>query len=216
MSGVLLELGNFIITPLLRWIFLFLSVVISILQYLNEPQRFSSVKSILGISYKWYLYGFAILTCVTTTLTIIGLWGSIPFTDKLPDYWYIYFLVLYLAIITQITLDSKEYKNDGTFNPPPSYMFPHEYRIIVSYIGLVIDTIVMIQIFIYLGIADITKKTVLNHYVLERFGGWYEGNKLDFIFEWFGIIDVFVKVYILFLQINFQACQYNLPSSWNA
>ena len=60
------------------------------------------------------------------------------------------------------------------------------------------------------------KKTLFSHYILERFGGWIEGNKLDFIFEWSGMIDVFIKIYILLLQKEFIACEYGLPSSWNA
>ena len=47
-------------------------------------------------------------------------------------------------------------------------------------------------------------------------GGWIEGNKLDFLFEWSGMIDVFIKIYILLLQTGFNACEYGLPLSWNA
>ena len=37
---------------------------------------------------------------------------------------------------------------------------------------------------IYYGIADYAKKTIISRYFLERFGGWYSGNKMDFIYEW--------------------------------
>ena len=74
----------------------------------------------------------------------------------------------------------------------------------------------MLQLYIYNGIADSSKKTLLSYYLLERFGGWITGNKLDFIFEWSGMIDVMIKIYILLLQKNFVACEYGLPPSWNA
>ena len=61
-----------------------------------------------------------------------------------------------------------------------------------------------------------SKKNLLSYYILERFGGWVKGNKLDFLFEWSGMFDVFIKIYILLLQKNFSACEYGLPSSWNA
>ena len=70
--------------------------------------------------------------------------------------------------------------------------------------------------YIYFGVADNTKKTIASTYFLERFGGWAAGNKLDFIFDWSGLIDTIIKIYIVLLQTNFQACYYNLPSSWNA
>lgn len=215
-SSILYALAEFITTPFLRWIFLLLGIIITILQYLNEPQRFSYYKSFDGLQYKWHLYLLAIFTCITTVLTVIGLWGTIPFTTMLPEYWYIYLFILYLVIMTQITIDSPQYSDDGTLNPPPSYMFTQKYRVMIAYTGLIIDVIIMLQIYIYFGIADISEKTILSRYILERFGSWIEGNKLDFLFEWSGLIHIGIKIYILLLQKNFHACNYGLPPSWNA
>ena len=209
-------LAEFIITPLFRCSTLLLTIILTILQYLNEPQRFSYITAGSGLSYKWHLYALAIFGGISTILTFIALWIQIPFTDKLPDYWYIYLFILYLAIITQITVDSPQIIDDGTFNPPPIYMFPQKYRVLLAYVSVVVDALIMIQLYIYFGIADVTKKTVVSRYILERFGGWYAGNKLDFLFDWSGIIDTLLKIYILILQQNFSACAYNLPPSWNS
>jgi hypothetical protein len=214
--GILNDLAEFLITPLFRWIALFLSTILGIVQYLNGPQRFSYTIASSGLSYKWHLYGIAVFSGITTMLTYIGLWSEIPFTNYLPDYWYLYIFILYLAIITQITIDSKQYSNDGSFNPPPSYLLPQEYRVLLAYISFVFDTLIMIQLYIYFGVADTTKKTILSTYFLERFGGWIPGNKLDFIFDWSGLIDTSIKVYIILLQTSFNACEYDLPTSWNS
>jgi len=216
MSDLLYSLAEFITTPIFRWLFILLGIILTIFQYINEPQRFSYVKSFEGLSYKWHLYLIAIIIGVSTVLTVIGMWLTIPFTDKLPDYWYVYLFIIYCAIITQITLDSPQYTDDGTFKPPPEYMLPQKYRVLISYVGLVIDIVIMLQIYIYSGISDFSKKTVVSRYVLERFGGWEPGNKLDFLFDWSGILDVLLKVYVLLLQTNFRACDYGLPPSWNA
>jgi hypothetical protein len=147
----------------------------------------------------------------------MGLWINTPSRDAipLPDNWYIYLFILCMAIITQVTLDSPEVIDDGSFNPPPSYMLPDKYRIMLTYASLVVNIVVMIQAFIYFGIADISKKTVLSRYFLERFGGWYVGNKMDFVYEWSGMIDIIISSYVLYLQSNFRACEYGLPPSWN-
>jgi hypothetical protein len=216
MYGIFDSLSDFIVTPLLRWIFMGLAFFITILQFLNEPQRFSFKKAFSGLSYKWHLYIIAVLGCITFTLMLLGMWITIPFTDKLPDFWYIYVFVLYIAIITQITVDTKQIKDDGSFNPPPAYILPQKYRVLLSYATVIIDVIILLQMYIYFNIADKEKKTLLSRYFLERFGGWYEGNKLDFLFEWSGVIDVLFKVYILYLQKNFRGCDYGLPPSWNA
>ena len=213
---ILSELSEFIVTPLSRWLLLLLGIIITIIQYLNTPQRFSFKIAEFGIPFKWYIYILCMFNLFTSCLTTIGQWTTIPFTDALPEYWYIYIFILCFAIITQITVDSKEIVDDGSLNPPPLYMYPQKYRVIIAYISVCIDTMLMVQLYIYNGIADVTKKTLLSQYLLERFGGWIDGNKLDFLFEWSGMIDVFIKIYILLLQTNFYACDYGLPSSWNA
>ena len=216
MAELIHGLAEFIITPFFRWMCQFLTIIVSILLYLNQPQRFSYVTSFSTLSYKWQMYVLAVFGAVTTTLTFIGLWIQIPFTDKLPNYWYIYVFILYLAILTQITVDSEQYTDDGSFNPPPEYMLSQKYRVMLSYASTIIDALIMIQLYIYFGIADVNKKTIYSQYFLERFGGWYAGNKLDFLFDWSGVIDTIIKVYILYLQTNFNACEYGLPPSWNA
>jgi len=217
MNELIKSFGDFLITPLFRWILLLLSIILTVLQYLNSPQRFSYKTAYFGISFKWYMYILCIFNLFTSSLTTMGQWVEIPFTKNLPEYWYIYVVILFFAIITQITIDSKQYKDDGTsFNPPPDYMYPQKYRVLISYCSFIVDTLLMIQVYIYFGIADISKKTLIHTYFLQRFGGWLDGNKIDFLFDWSGIIDVIIKFYILALQKGFFACEYGLPPSWNA
>ena len=215
MSGFLLSAGNILISPLFRWITLFLTIILTVLQFLNEPQRFSYKKAVDGLSFKWHLYILAVYSGISTVLTLFALWIQIPFTDSLPNFWYLYVFVLYLAIITQIHVDSKQYTDDGSFNPPPFYLMSKKYRVWLAYANTIVDFLIMFQLYIYFGISDITKRTYVSKYFLERFGGWYPGNKFDFIFDWSGLIDTALKIYILFLQSDFQACEYGLPLSWN-
>ena len=215
--SILNDLADFIITPMFRWILIFLGIIFTLIQYLNSPQRYSYKTAEFGISFKWYLYFLCMFNLFTSSLTTIGQWATIPFTDMMPDYWYIYLFVLCFAIITQITIDSNQIVDDGlTLNPPPTFLYTQKYRVVIAYVSVVIDTLLMIQLYIYNGIADNSKKTLLSYYFLERFGGWIKGNKMDFLFEWSGMIDVFIKIYILLLQKNFIACEYGLPPSWNA
>jgi hypothetical protein len=215
MRELIYALAEFITTPLFRWIFLFLAIVLNLVKYYNEPQRFSYKKAFTGLSYRWHLYLIAVISCISYCFMSLGLWLSVPFTSYLPDNWYIYLFILCMAIITQIAVDSKPVSDDGSFNPPPTYMLPDKYRIMLTYASLIVNIVVMVQTYVYLGIADLSKKTILSRYLLERYGGWYAGNKLDFVYEWSGLIDIFIAMYILHLQFNFQACVYGLPASWN-
>lgn len=215
MRELIIALAEFITTPLFRWIFLFLAIVLNLVKYYNEPQRFSYKKAFAGLSYRWHLYLIAVISCISYCFMSLGLWLSVPFTSYLPDNWYIYLFILCMAIITQIAVDSKQIKDDGSFHPPPTYMLPDKYRILLTYASLVVNIVVMVQTYVYFGIADLSKKSILSRYILERFGGWYAGNKIDFLYEWSGMLDIFIAVYILYLQYNFQACVYGLPASWN-
>ena len=51
MTGFIYGLAEFIITPLFRWITLFLTIILSILLYLNSPQRFSYNQAGTGLDY---------------------------------------------------------------------------------------------------------------------------------------------------------------------
>lgn len=217
MNPLLYALADFIVTPVFRWIILGLSAILNLIKYLNEPQRFSTKRSFEGLKFKWHLFLITIISSIGYTFMAMGLWLNIPFKEyiPLPDNWYIYLFIVCIAIITQVTVDSPEITDDGSFQPPPPYMLPNKYRIMITYASLVMNILVMIQTYIYSGIADLSKKTVLSRYILERFGGWYFGNKMDFIFEWSEMIDVLISIYILYLQVNFQACEYGLPPSWN-
>ena len=215
MNELLLSLAEFITAPIFRWLFLLLSVILNLVKYYNEPQRFSYTTAFTGLTFKTHIFIIAIISCISYSLMALSLWLSIPFTTYLPDNWYIYLFIICMAIITQIYINSDYVTDDGSFNPPPTYMLPDKYRIMLAYASLVINIVVMIQSYIYFGIADLSKKTILSRYVLERFGGWYVGNKMDFIYEWAGGLDIIIAIYILYLQTNFQACEYDLPPSWN-
>ena len=86
------DLCEFLITPLSRWLLLLLGLFITILQYLNSPQRFSFRLAEFNITFKWYMYILCMFNLFTSSLTTIGQWSTIPFTDVLPDYWYVYLL----------------------------------------------------------------------------------------------------------------------------
>lgn len=217
MNQILISLSEFLITPSFRWFILIVRIIFSITLYFNEPQRFSKVKAFDGLSYKWHLYILAMFSGFTVFLTFLNMWLTIPFMDTstIAEYWYIPLFILYFGIITQITISSPQISNDGTFNPPPTYMFPLKYRMIITYVEFILDTLLFLQFYIYYGITDYSKKTILSRYILERFGGWYPGNKLDFLFDWTGLFDMSYRIYILYLQDTFTACKYDLPNSWN-
>jgi hypothetical protein len=215
MIDIIEHIKNLLILPRFRWFTLILSIILTLLQYLNNPIRFSYKHTSIGLPYKWYLYLLAIICGIIGILLFFSLWLQIPFTTNLPKYWYLYLFVLYISFITQLNLDSPQYADDNTFNPPPSYLMSQKYRVILSYATVIVSFLTMLQLYIYFGVNDTTKTTAISKYFLERFGGWYPGNKMFFLLDWAGLCDTIIKLYILYLQYNYQACNYSLPLSWN-
>ena len=111
-------------------------------------------------------------------LTFIGLWLTIPFTLALPEYWFIPFIIIGYAIITQITVSSKIYGKNGekessTLNPPPNYLLSKNKRVIIYLLILIFDTIIFLQFYL----ASTTKKLsgnirLLDILFLNKFGGY--------------------------------------------
>ena len=85
----------------------------------------------------------------------------------------------------------------------------------ILYFRILFDILAFIQTFIYSGINVEFKTTILHQFFLNRFGGYKPGNILMFITSWLGIFGLVLDFYMLRNQINFKACKYNLPDSWN-
>ena len=199
----------------LRWFFMLTVLILNFIAYFQDPIRMSTKKCLLGTQCKWFSYFAGMGTFTMDVLTFLGLWLTIPFTKKFPEYWYFPLIILGYAIITQVTVDSKIYKENENFNPPPAGLWPKKYRIILYIAILIIDVIVFSQFYFASGIQDFSKNTILHRIFLQRFGGYYTGNELPFIIAWFGIIGVVFDSIALYLVRSFEACKYGLPNSWN-
>lgn len=199
----------------LRWLFMLTVMILNFIAYYQDPIRLSNSMCYFNLPCKWFSYLAGMGTFTMDVLTFLGLWLTIPFTNKFPEYWYFPLIILGYAVISQITIDSKTYKKNENLNPPPRGLWPKKYRVMLYTSILIIDIIIFMQFFFASGIKDYSKNTVLHRIFLERFGGFYKGNELPFIVAWFGIIGVAFDSIALNLVRTFEACKYELPNSWN-
>lgn len=202
--------------PLLRWIFWLLVSILNIFAFIEDPIRFSTNADFFGIPNKWFIYLARMLCFSLDILTFLGLWFTIPFISGVSVYWFIPFVFLGYGLISQITIESPTVsKEDGHFSPPPEYLWTKVFRIVLFAAILVLNLTIFIQFYMASGIADYYNTTVLHRFFLQRFGGFYKNNYLAFIVAWLGIIAFIFDYNMLRRQVEFQACQYNLPDSWN-
>ena len=218
------NLSRIIITPSFRWIVYILALALVLYSYVVEPIRFSDKKSWFGLSYKYENFIMMCFTAFFYIFVFLGLWLTIPFTDILPEYWYIPIIVFIFAIILHLTISAptinlvgtgKETKSKESLAPPPSYFQPKSVRKVMYYAILVLDIIMFIQGLIYAGIKTNFKTTVLHQFFLNRFGGTNPENMLNFATEWLGMFGILIDVYWIYGLETFSPCKYGLPSSWN-
>lgn len=202
--------------PLLRWIFWLSVTVLNFFAFVHDPIRFSEQADFFGIPDKWFIY-IARMMCLTLDiLTFLGLWFTIPLFEGISVYWFIPLVFLGYAFISQVSIDSPTVsKEEEHFSPPPEYLWPKSYRIVLFIAILLLNITIFMQFYIASGISDYYNNTVLHRFFLQRFGGFYKGNYLAFIVAWLGILSFIFDSNMLRRQYEFQACQYDLPNSWN-
>jgi hypothetical protein len=206
---------DLLIHPNFRWIVYFLVIILTIIAFIQEPIRFSKKKSTIGITWQYHYFMIFCFTIFAYLFTFLSLWYTIYFTDKLPYLWYIPFFVLIYATLLQITVNTTHVSKDDTLNSPPDTFLPRKYRYLIYILIVICDIIIFIQAFIYSGITTEFKTTVLHQIFLNRFGGFSSKNLFNFLTGWFGLIGLGLDFYMIYNQVNFKACQYGLPESWN-
>jgi hypothetical protein len=215
MAGELDVLAKLLINPVFRWVIYFATLGLVIYAYIIEPARFSTERNFLGITKSLESFISMCFTIMFYLLLFLGLWLTIPFSDTMPDMWYVPMFAILFAIITQLFIDTPAVKVSNALSPPPKYIPTKPYRRIVYYAILVLDIIIFIQGFIYAGISKQFKTTILHQFILNRFGGTEPQNMLNFLTEWFGIIGLILDGYWVYGLETFSACSHGLPASWD-
>jgi hypothetical protein len=216
MTKTLLEqFTELLVLPNFRWIIYLLVLILTIVAYYQEPIRYSDNIAFTGLPYKYHYFVVFCITIFSYLFTFLGLWYTISFTDKFPYLWYIPFFILVYAIILQITLNTKIIHKDDSLNAPPDILLPKKYRLYIYLFIVIFDIIIFMQAIVYSGITTQYEKTILHQFFLNRFGGLTSKNIFNFFVGWFGVIGLVLDFYMVYNQINFNACAYNLPLSWN-
>jgi hypothetical protein len=204
-----------------RW-FLFISVLIlNFIAYYQDPTRYTiNPECYFNTPCKWFNYVAGMVTFTMDVLTFIGLWFTIApmwLRSSLPQLWFVTFIILGYAIITQITIDSPTVENNkDILASPPERLWPIWWRIVLYGVILVINAIIFIQMYIDSGINNYTKNfKVFDFIVKGRFGGWSNGNYVQFLFSWLGVIGVSIDALALYNTVIYNSCIYDLPISWN-
>lgn len=213
------EFKNILLNNSIRWILFICVLILNFIAFIQDPIRLSSGKCIGGLPCKWFGYLAGMGTFTMDCLTFIGLWLTIPFTSGLSDYWFIPFILIGYAIITEITLNSNIYKKDeydgeDNLDPPPNYLLSINKRKIIYGLILIIDIIIFFQFYLASGLKKLSGNVkMIDILFLNRFGG-YNGNEISFIMAWVGSLGIVMDIIAYNMCSNYIPCKYNQPISW--
>ncbi len=208
-------LFDFFMSITFRWIILLLIFILQIYSYAQNPKLFTNAKKCFNSNCRTVTFLIGVISTTLTLLALITLWYVLPFSDILPDYWYIPIIILTYAIIIQITISTKVEVEDGSFNPPPEYLINKKNRVILYVISTVVSIIYFIQLYLDGGVNIIKNKNrYIDHFILGRFGG-IDKNNFNFFIQWFAIIKIFISILTIKSSVDFYACDYGLPVSWD-
>ena len=215
-NNILPYLYDFFMSIPFRWFVYISFLVLQIIAYYQNPKLFTEAKKCFKINCRVITFIIGLISITLTLFGLIALWYVAPFTDILPDYWYIPVIILVYAIIIQITLSVKVEVEDNEFNPPPETLINKKYRVLLYGVILILSIIYFIQLYLDGGV-NLTKTNNIkyaDHLILGRFGG-VSKEKYNFFIEWFASIKFLMGILEIQNINNFYACDYGLPSSWD-
>ena len=210
---------TFLLNPILRWLLFLTVMLLNFTAYYQDPIRMAE-SYCFGIPCKWFSFTTGMGTFFLDLLTFISLWLTIPFTDKLPNFWFVPLIIIGFAVIVQATIDEKTYtrydsNGNETLSPPPTYLWSKNKRIILYTAILIIDVIIFLQFYLDSGLINKNEvKTGFHYLITNRFGG-YDKNKIAFLASWLGIGGFIADNIALSFVKGYEACKYNHPVSWN-
>jgi hypothetical protein len=198
----------------LKWFVALLFFILNFVSFYQNPLLFSDSRKCSGMPCRWFTFIAGVANLSLNLLGIIGLWYCAPFTDYLPDYWYIPLAILSYAALVQITLSVKTTYDDGTFNPPPQDLWGKKERIWLNVAITILDLIFFHQMYLDGGKKLVDNPRILDDFILGRFGGWNE-SKFEFLLGWWGICGLIIDLIAVYYTYMYQSCDYDLPASWD-
>jgi len=213
-NNILPYLYDFFMSIGFRWIIYILLFVLNIYSYYENPKLYTNSKKCFKINCKIFTFITGMISITLTLSGLILLWYVAPFSNSFPEYWYIPVIILTYAIMIQITLTTDIQKEDGSFNPPPENLISKKYRILLNVFILILLIIYFIQLYLDGGNNLINSQRSGNSGVLSYFSDITAEKYILFV-EFFALIKILNKLLEIKNVIDFNACSYGLPLSWN-
>ncbi len=198
-NNILPYLYDFFMSVGFRWFIYILLLILNIYVYSQNPKLYTNARKCYKLNCKIFTFLSGMITITLILFGLIILSYIAPFSNSIPDYWYIPVIILIYGIMIQITLTAKIELEDGRFNPPPENLLSKHYRIIINVFLFILLLIFLTQLYLDNN-AGSARFSNINYNLLLQI---------------FAIITILNNIFELKDVIGFYACDYSLPLSWD-
>lgn len=199
---------------IILYLLVFINSLLNIFLYLNNPLKHSEEIECYNLPCNIYtIYSTIILFTIDIILLAI-LTYSEPLIESLPKTWFIFYGFLGYLIIFLTYSNSKIIKRSKKINPPDEILLNKDFRFSLYIISLLIYIAVIVLRYIRNTNPTIETQQALDKFFWNRFGGYQEKNKINFLLSYLSIIVIPIAILRTLDGAKYQPEYYNLPLSW--
>lgn len=199
---------------IILYLLVFINSLLNIFLYLNNPLKHSEEIQCYNLPCNIYtIYSTIILFTIDIILLAI-LTYSEPLIESLPKTWFIFYGFLGYLIIFLTYSNSKIIKRSKKINPPDEILLNKDLRFSLYIISLLIYIAVIVLRYIRNTNPTIDTQPTLDKFFWNRFGGYQEKNKINFLLSYLSIIVIPIAILRTLDGAKYQPAYYNLPLSW--
>lgn len=199
---------------IILYLLVFINSLLNIFLYLNNPLKHSEEIECYNLPCNIYtIYSTIIL--FTIDIILLGiLTYTEPLIESLSKTWFIFYGFLGYLIIFLTYSNSKIIKRSKKINPPDEILLNKDFRFSLYIISLLIYFSIIFLRYIRNSNPTIDTQPALDKFFWNRFGGYKEKNKINFLLSYLSIIVIPIAILRTFDGAKYQPEYYNLPLSW--
>ena len=199
---------------IILYILVFVQSLLNIFLYINNPLKHTDVVNCYKLPCNIYtIYS----TIILFTIDIILL-GILTYTenilDFLPKTWFLFYGFIGYLVIFLIYSSSKIIKRNKRINPPDEILLNKDFRFSFYIISLLLYLAIIFLRYTKDPLETIETQPFLEQYFFNRFGGFKEKNRVNFILSYLSMIVIPISIFRTLDGAKYQPELYNLPLSW--
>ena len=196
------------------YLLVFIQSLLNIFLYISNPLKHSNKVECYKLPCNIYTI-YSTLILFTIDIVLLGiLTYTEPITEYLPKTWFLFYGFLGYLIIFLTYSNSQIVKQSKKLNPPYESLLNKDFRFSLYIISLILYFGIILLRYFRNVEEIIPTQPSLEKFFWNRFGGYKEKNKINFILSYLSIIVIPVSILRTLDGAKYHPQYYDLPLSW--